>query len=240
MFDCFQSSRLSPRLRWWCLFVFSLAICGGTLGAKTAKLSGIVFTLGSDQVQTVWPNAKITLKSLASNEEVSNVSNDLGQYSFIGILAGEYEISVHLAGFEVLTKRVTLDADKPNQLDLQLTPEKRTESVTRYGSGQRRRCHFQYFGQPTTLTTNVLKSVVRLNSDFQDALPLLPSVVRGPDGLIHVKGGQPIKPSALVNNASIADPVTGQPALRLRRQRWNRCACSPILFRRNMAASAAA
>jgi hypothetical protein len=57
--------------------------------------------------------------------------------------------------------------------------------------------------------------LVRLNTDFQEALPLLPGVLRGPDGLIHLKGGNANQTTALINNASIGDPFTGQPALRL-------------------------
>ena len=34
--------------------------------AKTGKVHGIIYTLGSDRVQTVWPNARITLKNLSS------------------------------------------------------------------------------------------------------------------------------------------------------------------------------
>jgi hypothetical protein len=214
VFNRFQNSPSSSRFHACYLFVSRLVICVSALAAKTTKLSGVVFTVGADQVQTVWPNAKITLKNLASNEELSTISNDLGQYSFVGIPPGEYEVTVHLAGFELLTKRDTLEDDKPNQLDLQLTPEKRNESVIVTAPANGVDVTSSTSASPT-LTTNVLKSVVRLNSDFQDALPLLPSVVRGPDGLIHVKGGQANQTSALVNNASIADPVTGQPALKL-------------------------
>jgi Carboxypeptidase regulatory-like domain/TonB dependent receptor-like, beta-barrel len=214
MFNSAQISPPSARLRLRYLFVFLLTICPAVLPAKTVKLSGTVFTLGPDQLQTVWPNAKITLKNLASNQQLSTISNDLGQYSFVGVLPGDCEIAVTLAGFQPLTKRIVLDPDKPNLLDLQLTPEQHTESVTVSASSNSVDVSSSTSASPT-LTTNVLKSLVRLNSDFQDALPLLPSVVRGPDGLIHVKGGQANQTSALVNNASIADPFTGQPALRL-------------------------
>jgi hypothetical protein len=61
--------------------------------------------------------------------------------------------------------------------------------------------------------TNTLKSLLRLNSDFQEAL--LPGVLRGPDGLIRIKGGNANQTNALINNVSIGDPFTGQPALRL-------------------------
>jgi hypothetical protein len=40
-------------------------------------------------------------------------------------------------------------------------------------------------------------------------------VVRGPDGLVQIKGGRTNQGNALVNTASILDPFTGQPALRL-------------------------
>ena len=70
-------------------------------------------------------------------------------------------------------------------------------------------------GGSPALTADILKSAVRLGQDFQEALPLLPGVVRGPDGLIRIKGGRTNQTSTLVNTASVADPFTGQPALRL-------------------------
>ena len=217
MFNRFRTSPAFWHLRASQLCALLLVLSSVAIAApapKTTKLSGIVFTVGTDQVQTVWPSAKITLKNLATNEEVSAISNELGQYAFWGVLPGECEVSVSLAGFETLAKRITLDSEKPNQLDFQLTPEKRTDSVTVTAQENGIDITSSTSSSPT-LTTKVLKSVVRLNSDFQDALPLLPSVVRGSDGLIHIKGGQANQVSALVNNASIADPVTGQPALKL-------------------------
>jgi outer membrane receptor protein involved in Fe transport len=61
----------------------------------------------------------------------------------------------------------------------------------------------------------MLKSLIRLNEDFQEALPLLPGVLRGPDGLIRIKGSNANQATALINNASIGDPFTGQSALPL-------------------------
>src|SRR4030095_5790529 len=216
----FSRYRASPtfshfRVSHLCFFFLALlSIATAAPAQKTARLSGTVYTIGTDQVQTVWPNAKITLKNLASNIEISTISNDLGQYSFFGILPGECEVTISLAGFETFTKRITLDSEKPNQLDLELSPEKRTENISVTAQANSVDVTSSTSSSPT-LTTKVLKSLVRLNSDFQDALPLLPSVVRGPDGLIHIKGGRAEQTSALINNVSIADPVTGQPALKL-------------------------
>ena len=71
------------------------------------------------------------------------------------------------------------------------------------------------YGGAPALTANDLKSLVRLNQDFQDALPMLPGVVRGIDGLIRIKGGRTNQANTLVNSASVTDPFTGQAALSL-------------------------
>src|SRR5215472_1794136 len=67
------------------------------LQAKSASIKGIVFTLGPDRVQTVWSNARVTLKNIRTNSEISTVTNDLGEYQFTGVLYGEYQITVTLA-----------------------------------------------------------------------------------------------------------------------------------------------
>jgi len=45
--------------------------------------------------------------------------------------------------------------------------------------------------------------------DFQSLLPLLPGVVRGADGRLRVKGGQPTQAALQVSTASLVDPSTG-------------------------------
>jgi hypothetical protein len=184
------------------------------LRAKTLKVTGIIFTVGSDHVQTLWPNARVTLKNLGTRREVSAVSNDVGAYVFIGVLPGEYEVSVTLAGFEEIVQRLTVGNSDPPSLDFQLTLKKQlvTVNVTANPSGVDLTSSS---GGSPTLTADLLKSAVRLNQDFQDALPLLPGVMRGPDGLIRIKGGRTNQTSTLVNTASVADPFTGQPALKL-------------------------
>jgi len=50
----------------------------------------------------------VSLKKLSSGREASNVSHDLGRYSFPGSLPGDYELSVPLAGFERVRRRIRL------------------------------------------------------------------------------------------------------------------------------------
>jgi hypothetical protein len=182
--------------------------------AKTGTLSGVVFTVGQNHVQIVWPNARVTLKNLTTHSEVSSVSNDVGAYTFAGVPVGDYEVRVALAGFETITKRLTIREGPASRLDFQLILRKQTETITVRAEPRGVDLSSTSGGSPV-LTGDILKSAVRLGQDFQEALPLLPGVVRGPDGLIRIKGGRINQTSTLVNTASVADPFTGQPALRL-------------------------
>jgi outer membrane receptor protein involved in Fe transport len=181
---------------------------------KSSSISGVIYTLGANRVQTLWPNARVTLKNVATGAEVSTVSSDLGAYRFVGLLYGEYDITVALAGFDPLTKRITIQSAEPTTVDFHLTLKGQTQSITVTGDAAVIDLTSSSGGAPT-LTAATLKSVVELNQDFQDALPLLPGVLRGPDGLIRIKGGRTNQANTLVNSASVTDPFTGQAALSL-------------------------
>jgi len=206
-----QVGACTYKLLWALLTVLLLT---PAVTAKTGTLSGVVYTVGQDHVQIVWPNARVTLKNLTTRSEVSSVSNDAGAYTFAGVSVGDYEVSVALAGFETITKRLTIHQGPTSRLDFQLILRKQTETVTVRSEPEGVDLSSSYGGSPV-LTADILKSAVRLGQDFQEALPLLPGVVRGPDGLIRIKGGRTNQTSTLVNTASVADPFTGQPALRL-------------------------
>jgi hypothetical protein len=181
--------------------------------AKTGKLTGVIFTSTNDGGQTVWPNARVTLRNFATGREIDTVSNELGAYGFIGVLTGAYEVRVTLNGFQPITRSIELGVGE-NKMDFQLVLAKREETVSVSSEPQGVDVTSSNGGTPL-LDANVLKSLVQMNQDFQDALPLLPGVVRGSDGEIHIKGGRANQSSTLVNAASVADPFTGQTALKI-------------------------
>src|SRR5215469_4215020 len=192
--------------------VFLVSILGSPVAATTAKLNGIIFTMANG-AQTVWPNARVTLRNLASGSEINTVSTDLGTYAFSGVLTGIYEVRVTLRGFEPISRVITLPAGE-SRMDFQLVLSRREEMVSVSAEPSGVDLNSSNGGTPS-LNAKVLKSLVQMNQDFQDALPLLPGVVRGPDGGIHIKGGRANQSSTLVNSASVADPFTGLPALKI-------------------------
>jgi hypothetical protein len=197
-------------------FVLSLVLPAVASGSatETAQLKGTVYTIGPDQVQTVWPNVRITLKNKQTQVAVSTVSSELGEYSFTGVEPGDYELTVVLAGFETEVREVKLEPKANVRLDIQLRPKKQTEEVVVKGQAQGVDVTTTETAGPT-LSTNLLKSMPLLNEHFQDALPLLPGIVRGPDGLINIKGGRANQSNTRVNAANVLDPVTGQEAISL-------------------------
>ncbi len=94
------------------------------LEAKTSTVSGIIFTLGSDKVQTVWPNARVTLKNVDTGSEAATISNDLGTYAFTGVLYGHYEITVTLAGFESVYEKRERGDREPCEARLSTHPKR--------------------------------------------------------------------------------------------------------------------
>jgi len=207
---CNPERRRFPSLLFLAAIISTFTI---PLAAKTGKLSGIVFTVANDGGQTVWPNARVALRNPGTGREAVTVSNELGVYQFSGVVTGSYEVRVTLNGFEPITKSITLQSGE-NKMDIQLALAKREERINVSAEPASLDTASSNGGSPT-LGVNELRSLVLLNQDFQDALPLLPGVVRGADGEIHIKGGRANQSSTLVNAASVADPFTGQTALKI-------------------------
>ena len=65
------------------------------------------------------------------------------------------------------------------------------------------------------LSGDVLDVAPLIGDDFQSLMALLPGVVRGPDGRLRVKGGQPTQSALQVSSASLVDPSSGDFDLQL-------------------------
>src|SRR6202035_4920864 len=65
------------------------------------------------------------------------------------------------------------------------------------------------------ITASVMQTAPIASERFQDALPLIPGVVRGPDGLLNISGTRSNQSALMFNNANGTDPVTGEDAIEL-------------------------
>jgi hypothetical protein len=69
--------------------------------------------------------------------------------------------------------------------------------------------------QQNTISQAVVEKAPNQEEKVQSLLPLVPGVVRGPDGRINMKGAQATQTGWLVNSANITDPATGGQAFNL-------------------------
>jgi Carboxypeptidase regulatory-like domain len=98
--------------------LFCLAF-SNTVSAQISR-AAVSGTITSPAGQAV-PEAKVSLKNLATGQSSSTQSGSSGNYSFSDLPPGEYEISISAAGFSAQTDRVTLASGAKQILNLKLT-----------------------------------------------------------------------------------------------------------------------
>lgn len=124
-------------------------------------------------------------------------------------------VVVSLAGFQT----VSVAAIDATRVVLPVAGVTETTVVTAAGSPQGASTEASI---GTALTAATLQRLPTARQHVNDALPLLPSVVRGPDGLLQVDGARPHEVPLLVDGFNVTDPATGVSAIDLPLESVNR------------------
>jgi len=161
-------------------------------------LSGVVVSLTGERL---------------SGKKLQSVSDDEGRYGFPNLIAGEYQVSVELSGFKKYDLKISVQIDATIEQDLKLQPE--TVSATVTVKQDPTDAGKTDTTAPGVITSTALQDAPLIDQRFQDALPLLPGVVRAPDGTLNIKGTRPGQSGILVSSLNVTDPVTGNPAIEL-------------------------
>ena len=152
----------------------------------------------------------VELRSLDGNVVLAKTLTDgAGQATFPDVPPGRYVVRATRPGF-VATASAAFEVRGGETaqvlVDLHLTfvapsvevrgPTSPTQSV-----------------QPVSASDMLAGSVLDIapleGDDFQSLLPLLPGVVRGPDGRLRAKGGQATQGALQISSASLIDPSSG-------------------------------
>ncbi len=191
------------------LAVFSGWLVPGALGKDdhggTGKVEGTVFVGDSGD-----PSYVAEAKVLVSGPVMAETGTDAdGKYALAGLPPGNYTLA---ATFSELSaeQTITVEANQVVQVPLQLKPREVKTSVTVTASDP------DAGPAPTeTITETIVQNAPNIDETFESSLPLVPGVVRGPDGLINLKGARNTQSGALMNSANVTDPATGAPGLSL-------------------------
>jgi len=172
----------------------------------------VQFALPSGELQPL-PGATVTLLDGAKRSLAQDVTLDDGTLRFPGVAAGQYLVQAEMAGFRTIREKLDYAAGAEISVTVILPLEELSTVVD--VTAESRAEEQKQTELPATLKEQLLKSAPLVNERFQDALPMVPGVVRGPDGLLNLKGARTDQSGLLVNSVNVTDPVTGQYAMEL-------------------------
>lgn len=172
----------------------------------TAKISGTVFVQDSAGNRSVVPGAKVKLDGPTSFE---TETDENGNYVVAAVPPGAYTVEAVSPGLEI-RQTLTVEGGEVD-VPLELKPLEVASSVVVKAD----QADIRNSASSETVSEKTLRAAPNVNERFESALPLVPGVVRGPDGHINLKGTRNTQSGALVNSANVTDPVTGGPAINL-------------------------
>ncbi|HVP50150.1 MAG TPA: TonB-dependent receptor [Candidatus Bathyarchaeia archaeon] len=196
-------------LAFWRVFVLCL-LCvpfsWGQTSASGSRVEGTVFILDSQGPSYV-PGAKVTLSGAVS---LLQETDSQGRYTFPDVVPGAYTITAEFPGLEA-TESITVAAGRVAEFALELKPVELKTSVTVTETEP----EVKSAAPSQTISSSTVTNAPNKDERAESVLPLVPGVVRGPDGRINMKGARASQGGALVNSANITDPATGNAALDL-------------------------
>ncbi|MBI3649599.1 MAG: TonB-dependent receptor [Acidobacteria bacterium] len=191
-----------------CLLIFtSLNI--STWSALAQQPHHAVRVIAKDEAGNPLPAARVELKRQGAVVNTAT-TNDKGEAEFAQVSAGTYEVTVSKDEFEALTQSdILVQASLPVVVEFAL-PKKvaLTESVNVQASTSN--AIEQVASPATELQRTLVKDLPNKPATVTDTLPLLPGVVRSPQGEINISGSSENKSAFIVNSADVTDPATGQ------------------------------
>jgi len=176
-----------------------------TVGA----IQGLVFTIDPDGTRSVVPGTKISLDGSSHFEAESDAQ---GQFAFGSVPPGNYTVTANAPGL-VASATVAVIAGSASQAPLEMKVAAVAESATVTATTEQ--VDTKESSGRTTIGESLVEHMPNQGERFEDLLPLVPGVVRGPSGRINMKGARASENGSLVNSADVTDPATGEAAISL-------------------------
>lgn len=176
---------------------------------RSGTVNGVVFTVDADGGRSIVPEAKISLDGPAHIESESDAE---GKFAITGIAPGSYKLNAKAPGLAAEREAVVV-AGTITEITVELKVEAVQESVTVTGNANQ--VDTREASGTNTVGESMVKNMPNQNERIDSLLPLVPGVVRGPNGLINMKGARATQNGSLVNSADVTDPATGATAINI-------------------------
>jgi hypothetical protein len=157
------------------------------------------------------PAVNVELRNVDGNVVVGQTTTDaVGQVSFADVSAGRYVVKAVRDGFaDAESSPFTVHGGSTEQvlLEMRLTFVRETVDVVVPANSPTE--SLQPVAVSDVLTGTKMDIQPLAGDDFQSLLTVLPSIIRGPEGRLRIKGGAPTTGALQLSSASLNDPSTG-------------------------------
>ena len=188
------------------LFVLPAFAQNGSIASGSIR--GDVFTKGTNGEPAVLPGVLIVLHGPITKETESDAK---GAFAVDGLPPGTYQIEANAPGlYAALAVEVSAGTSSAVSVEMNVAAVASTVNVTASDTAQG-----EESAQHNTISQSVVEKAPNQEEKIESLLPLVPGVVRGPDGRINIKGAQATQAGWLVNSANVTDPATGGQAINL-------------------------
>lgn len=173
----------------------------------TGSIRGEVVTKTQNGEVAILPKAHIVFRGPVNREAESDTN---GSFAIDGLLPGAYEVDASGPGLNgTAVVEVKPGAASVVTIDVSVASVASAVTVTASGSP------IDESAQKNTIGQAAIEKAPNQDEKIESLLPLVPGVVRGPDGRINMKGAQTTQAGWLVNSANATDPATGGEAINL-------------------------
>jgi hypothetical protein len=191
------------------LGLLGTGVLAQTKEPTAGAIKGVVFTIDRGGDRSVVPGAKI---SLDGSTHFEGESDALGQFAFTSVPPGNHTLTANAPGLSA-TRAVAVIAGSVSAVSLEMKLVAVADSTTVTASTDH--VDTKESSGSTTVGESTVEHMPNRDEHFENLLPLVPGVVRGPSGRINMKGARPSENGSLVNSADVTDPVTGENAINI-------------------------
>ena len=175
----------------------------------TATDGRVVVTIVVESLRV--PAVTVQLRNIATKIVIAQTTTDVaGQATFPDVPAGEYLVHAVRDGFadaESSPFAVRAGSTEHVLLEMRLTLVRESVEVVVPANSPTE--SLQPVAVSDVLTGAKMDVQPLAGDDFQSLMTLLPSVIRGPEGRLRIKGGAPTTGALQLSSASLNDPSTG-------------------------------
>ena len=192
----------------WSVILVALSAAGQTVPEPAySTISGAVITVDSKGSSYVAGAAVV----LSGQIELRTETNAEGKFKLARVPSGLYSLTAHAPNLDSQPVIVEVQPGETSEIVLQVSPAEVKSSVDVTATEEK----VSTSSSSATIGSKTVVAAPNPNDKAESLLPLIPGVVRGPDGRINMKGARNTQSGALVNSANVTDPATGSPGLDL-------------------------